>query len=277
MESHALDDHGQFSDQGGFEMRHAETSPKRRILLSAIGGIGALLLAGCDRLSNTTWFPKVLGVGERVSQGVHHLLGSRKAMAQEFTEADLSPQFRSNGTSVPDNQKYQALAANAFVDWELTIDGLVERPGKITLAQLKAMKSRTQITRHDCVEGWSAIGKWTGVPLSEVLAMTGPKPQARYVVFYCADPMEEDGTDFYYESIDMEDAYHPQTILAYELNGEALPIANGAPIRLRVERQLGYKMAKYVMRIELVESFDHIAGGSGGYWEDKGYQWYAGI
>jgi DMSO/TMAO reductase YedYZ molybdopterin-dependent catalytic subunit len=101
--------------------------------------------------------------------------------------------------------------------------------------------------------------------------------RARYVVFYCADPMDADGSNKYYESIDMEDAYHPQTMLAYGLNGETLPIGNGAPIRLRVERQLGYKMAKYVMRIELVESFAHIAGGHGGYWEDQGYEWYAGI
>ena len=104
-----------------------------------------------------------------------------------------------------------------------------------------------------------------------------PKPEARYVVFYCADPMEDDGTGLYYESVDMDDAYHPQTILAYQLNDKALPVANGAPIRLRVERQLGYKHAKYVMRIELVSSFANIAGGNGGYWEDQGYEWYAGI
>jgi DMSO/TMAO reductase YedYZ molybdopterin-dependent catalytic subunit len=104
-----------------------------------------------------------------------------------------------------------------------------------------------------------------------------PLPEARYAVFHCADPMEADGTGFYYESIDLEDAFHPQTILAYEMNDAALPIANGAPVRLRVERQLGYKHAKYVMRIELVESFARIAGGKGGYWEDRGYQWFAGI
>ena len=138
------------------------------------------------------------------------------------------------------------------------------------------MKARTQITRHDCVEGWSAIGKWTGVPLGEVLALAQPKSTARYVVFHCADPMDSDGTR-YYESIDLADAHHPQTILAYELNGEALPIKNGAPIRVRIERQLGYKMAKYIMRIELVADFKGISGGNGGYWEDQGYEWYAGI
>jgi len=157
------------------------------------------------------------------------------------------------------------------------VDGLVEKSMQFTLAELRAMPSRTQITRHDCVEGWSAIGKWTGVPLHQILEQVNPQTKAKYVVFYCADPMEEDGTKPYYESIDMEDAYHPQTILAYELNGEVLPIANGAPIRLRVERQLGYKQAKYIMRIALVESFKDIAGGKGGYWEDEGYTWYAGI
>ena len=250
---------------------------KRRELLQSFGGLGALLLAGCDQLSNSDWFPKVLELGERTSRGVHHLLTSRKAMAQEFTEADLSPQFRSNGTAIPDNPQYQALARDGFVDWRLSVDGLVAKPQTFTLAQLRAMKSRTQITRHDCVEGWSAIGKWKGVPLSELLALAVPKPQVRYAVFHCADPMEDGGKSFYYESIDMEDAYHLQTILAYELNDNALPVRNGTPVRLRVERQLGYKMAKFVHRIELVENFGHIAGGKGGYWEDNGYQWYAGI
>jgi DMSO/TMAO reductase YedYZ molybdopterin-dependent catalytic subunit len=137
------------------------------------------------------------------------------------------------------------------------------------------MRSRTQITRHDCVEGWSAIGKWKGVPLSEVLSLVRPTSRVRYIVFHCADPMDRQGTK-YYESIDIEDAYHPQTILAYELNDQPLPIKNGAPMRLRVERQLGYKMAKYIMQIELVDSFEHIDG-KGGYWEDRGYEWYAGI
>jgi DMSO/TMAO reductase YedYZ molybdopterin-dependent catalytic subunit len=138
------------------------------------------------------------------------------------------------------------------------------------------MPSRTQITRHDCVEGWSAIGKWKGVPLASVLALARPTATARYVVFHCADPMDEMGAK-YYESIDFDDAYHQQTILAYELNGAMLPVANGAPLRVRIERQLGYKMAKYIMRVEVVDHFANIAGGHGGYWEDQGYEWYAGI
>jgi len=249
---------------------------RRRFLGRLLAATSAALLAGCDAASRSSWFPKVLGVGERASRTAQRLASSHRSMSQEFSAADLSPQFRSNGTANPDDAEYQALAANQFADWRLVIDGLVQQPLQLSLRQLRAMTSRTQITRHDCVEGWSAIGQWTGVPLSAVLRMAAPRPEARYVVFHCADPMDADGTK-YYESIDFEDAYHPQTILAYELNGASLPIANGAPLRVRIERQLGYKMAKYIMRIELVASFAKIGAGNGGYWEDQGYEWYAGI
>ena len=258
-------------------MKPRVRTSRRQFLARAIGASGALMLAGCDALSRTEWFPKLLGVGEKLSESAHHLLVPRKAMAQEFSEADRSPEFRSNGTAVPNSRQYQALAAAGFADYRLEVGGLVEKPATFSLAELQALPSRTQITRHDCVEGWSAIGKWKGVKLSALLAAVRPRPEARYAMFYCADPMNPDGTGFYYESIDMDDAFHAQTILAYELNDARLPIKNGAPIRLRVERQLGYKHAKYVMRIELVQSFGHIAGGNGGYWEDEGYEWYAGI
>jgi DMSO/TMAO reductase YedYZ molybdopterin-dependent catalytic subunit len=245
-------------------------------LQRALAAGGALLLSGCDQLSRSEWFARLLGSAEKLNFATHRLLLPRKAMAQEFTEADLSPFFRSNGTSNPDNPGYQALAANGFDDYRLQVGGLVARPRAYSLGELKALPSRTQITRHDCVEGWSAIGKWKGVQLSRVLEQVEPQPSARYVVFHCADPMDAGGTR-YYESIDMEDAWHAQTLLAYELNDEPLPIKNGAPIRVRVERQLGYKMAKYIMRIQLVDRLDNIAGGKGGYWEDRGYEWYAGI
>ena len=258
-------------------MNERTQSSRRRFLARGLGATAALLLAGCERLSQSEWFPKVLATGERISAAAQTLVTGRNAMAQEFAEADLSPTFRSNGTAEPDSEAYGALAAKGFADYKLEVGGLVASPRNFSLADLHALESRTQITRHDCVEGWSAIGKWKGAKLSAVLDAVKAKPEARYVVFYCADPMADDGTDLYYESIDMDDAWHPQTILAYELNGEALPIKNGAPVRLRVERQLGYKHAKYVMKIELVESFAHIAGGNGGYWEDQGYQWYAGI
>jgi DMSO/TMAO reductase YedYZ molybdopterin-dependent catalytic subunit len=240
--------------------------------------LGTVLLSACDRLDSADWFRGLLSSGEKLSRTAHKALLPRSAMAQEFTEADLPGSFRSNGTSNPDDPAYQALAANGFSDWTLMVDGLVATPLRLSMAQLRAMPRRTQITRHDCVEGWSAIAKWSGVPLKHVLDAVRPLPSARFVVFHCADPMEGPGSARYYESIDMIDAVHPQTILAYELNDKQLPLANGAPLRLRVERQLGYKHAKYLSRIELVDSLEGIRGGKGGYWEDGyGYQWYAGI
>lgn len=250
---------------------------RRRFLSRLTIGAGAVLLAGCDNLSQSEWFTNLLTSGENLTKNAHHLLRSRKVMAQEFTAADLSPDFRSNGTASPNSAAYQSLAKDQFKDWVLEVNGLVETPMQLNLAQIQALPSRTQITRHDCVEGWSAIAKWKGTPLQEILALVNPLPTANYVVFYCADPMEDNGTDLYYESIDMDDAYHAQTILAYEINDQVLPIKNGAPLRLRVERQLGYKQAKYIMKIALVEKFDDIEGGKGGYWEDQGYEWYAGI
>ncbi|MHB1174446.1 MAG: molybdopterin-binding protein [Sulfuriferula sp.] len=254
----------------------ANKANRRTFLLRALTSGSVLLLSGCERLSYSEWFPKVLDSAEKLTYATQRLITPRKAMAQEFTAADLSPAFRSNGTSNPENLHYQALAANNFADYRLQVGGLVAHPATFSLADLHSLPSRTQITRHDCVEGWSAIGKWKGTPLSMVLNQVQPKPEARYVVFYCADPMDAQGTR-YYESIDMDDARHPQTILAYELNDQPLPIANGAPIRVRIERQLGYKMAKYITGILLVDSFASIGGGKGGYWEDQGYEWYAGI
>jgi DMSO/TMAO reductase YedYZ molybdopterin-dependent catalytic subunit len=252
-------------------------SARRRFIVRTFAAAGALALAGCERLSKSDWFPQVLGAGEKASSAALRFVAGRKAMAQEFTPADLSPSFRSNGTAEPDSDAYRALMAANFADYRLEVGGLVERPMSLSLDELKALPSRTQITRHDCVEGWSAIGKWKGAKLDALLDAARPRAEARFVVFRCADPMSDNGTDFYYESIDLDDAYHPQTILAYEMNDAPLPVKNGAPLRLRVERQLGYKHAKYVMRIELVESFAKIAGGKGGYWEDQGYQWFAGI
>ena len=233
---------------------------KRHFLRRSVAGLGALMLAGCDRVAGTPWFAQAVRLSEDLSRTVHRTLQSRKALAQEFSDADVSPTFRSNGTASPANDEYQKLLAGQFVNWSLKVDGLVAKPLSLTLAQLRA------------------IGKWTGVPLHDVLALARPTEAARYAVFHCADPMEADGTTTYYESIDMDDAYHAQTLLAYELNGAPLPVPNGAPLRLRVERQLGYKQAKYLMRIEFVDGYEKIRGGRGGYWEDvAGYQWYAGI
>ena len=261
---------------------HARREPSRRTALRvAFASAGTLALTGCDRLSRNDAFVDVLKSAQNLSHAAHRAVAGRKAMAQEFTQADVAAHFKGNGTLVPGDADYQALMRGGFKDWKLEVAGLVEQPASFSLAELRAMPSRTQITRHDCVEGWSTIGKWKGVQLSHVLGLVKPLPSAKYVVFRCADSMDGLSTPTndtrYYESVDLDDAYHVQTVLAYELNDQPLPVTNGAPLRVRIERQLGYKHAKYLMKIELVESFAAIRSGQGGYWEDNGYEWYAGI
>lgn len=238
-------------------------------------GTGALL-AGCDRLAANEDFRTTLFSAENFHRWAQRTLSHRDALAHEFRPDQISPFFRPNGTANPNTDEYKALWRNGFADWRLRITGLVQRPLSLSLAQLQTLPHREQITRHDCVEGWSAIGKWRGVPLGLLLDGAGLSTGARYLVFRCADHMG--GGVPYYESIDMIDAFHPQTILAFALNDRPLRVANGAPLRLRVERQLGYKQAKYLMQIEAVESLSAIGRGKGGYWEDvAGYEWYAGI
>ena len=249
-------------------------SRRRFLARGAVAG-GAVLLGGCDQLSQSPSFRDVLFKAEWLTKNVQRLVLSNRALAREYTEADLSKHFKANGSVNVADPAYQALERNSFSDWRLAIDGLVERPAMLSLAELRRLPARTQITRHDCVEGWSAIGKWTGVRLGPLLQSAGLRPDARYLVFHCADTLGRSGK--YYESIDLIDAFHPQTILAYEMNGSALTVPHGAPLRLRVERQLGYKQAKYIERIEAVSSFGAIRGGRGGFWEDLGYEWYAGI
>lgn len=239
-----------------------------------VGGAG-LLLAGCDRIAANPAVRNVLSLGEKANRSAHRLVTDRNALAPEFSRADLSPRFRANGTRMPASLAYAAHLDQGFANWRLSVDGLVARPFSLSMTQLAALPQRAQITRHDCVEGWSAIGEWTGVPLGLLLRHAQLSANARYLVLHCADDFS--GVP-YYESIDLIDAFHPQTILAHRLNGAPLPVANGAPIRLRVERQLGYKHAKYLTRVEAVANLSGIHGGQGGYWEDRsGYQWYAGI
>ncbi|MGN6534155.1 MAG: molybdopterin-binding protein [Mesorhizobium sp.] len=255
---------------------------RRKFLTAASLGTSGLLLSGCDA------FDSHLGMGDGLRsflEGANDLthraqrLLTRDALAPEFSEADIRQPMRPNGVTAPDDATYKTLLSNNFADWRLEVTGLVEKPLSLSLAQLHAMPARTQITRHDCVEGWSCIAKWTGTPLSLVLDQAVAKPQARYVVFHCLDTIDrnQSGDVKYYGSIDLIDARHPQTILAYGLNGKPLPVENGAPLRARVERQLGYKMPKYLSKIELVSSFAAMGGGRGGYWEDYGYDWYGGI
>ena len=234
------------------------------------------LLSGCDAIGNNKLFREALIFrGSDWNETLQRALMKRGALAPEYRPDQRSPIFRTNGTTNPGTSAYAAHAANHFADWKLTVDGMVKHPLSLTMAQLRSMPTRTQITRHDCVEGWSAIGQWTGPHLSMLLDLAGLRDGARYIVLHCADRLY--GRN-YYESIDLLAAYHPQTILAWRMNGAPLQIGHGAPVRLRVERQLGYKQAKYINHIEAVSSLASVGQGKGGLWEDvANYDWYAGI
>ena len=264
-----------------FTLMRSNQRERRHLLRGAFAAAGAAVLTGCDKLSRNEGFVEALKSAQRLNQAAADIVAPRSAMAQEFAQADVAPVFRSNGTLNPGDADYVALRDSGFAAYKLKIGGLVEAPAEFTLEQIRAMPARTQITRHDCVEGWSCIGKWTGVQLGAILDMVQPKPEAKFVLFRCYDSMDGPSLDErdsrYYESIDLSEARHAQTILAYDLNDKALPVSNGAPLRCRVERQLGYKQAKYIRSIELVSDFSKIRGGKGGYWEDEGYEWYGGI
>ena len=257
-----------------------ERFSRRSLLIGGAAAYSGLMMAGCDRLSGSPSFVQFIGGAETVNMKAQRFLLSGGQLAREFRPDQMSPNFRSNGSpDANDNPDWLAMTVNGFADYRLTIGGLVSRPMSLSLDDLKRMPQRSQITRHDCVEGWSAIGQWTGVPLGLVLKAAGLAPNARFVVFHCFDNPEGGGdlTKRYYESVDLIDGFHPQTILAHSMNGKPLAIEHGAPVRMRIERQLGYKHAKFVRHIEVVDNFARIGAGKGGYWEDYGYNWYAGI
>lgn len=254
---------------------------RRRFLTGAAVTAATVPLSGCfdglvDRGGEIRPF---LEAANRLTYRVQRFMLGSDALAREFSASEIRQPMRPNGSTDPQVADYRAEVVRNFSSYRLTVDGMVDRPMAFTLDELRNMPARTQITRHDCVEGWSCIAQWTGVPLGLVLDQAGVRPQARYVVFSCYDVMENTaaGPFRYYESIDLLDARHPQTILAYGMNGEALPVANGAPLRVRVERQLGYKMAKFIRAITVTDDFSSFGEGNGGYWEDRGYEWFAGI
>lgn len=203
------------------------------------------------------------GLGS-IIEPVRHALLHHLTSRQRYTKADVSSFFRINGPP-PASPEYQRLADHGFVDWRLSVTGLVEVPLELSLADLRALPQRTQITKHHCIQGWSAIGEWTGVAVAEVLGRCRPSARARYIVFRGFD--ERDGRG-YYETVDLKLARHPQMILAYDMNGAPLPIPHGAPCRLRVETQLGFKMVKYLRSMELVGDYHHLGDGQGGFRED---------
>jgi DMSO/TMAO reductase YedYZ molybdopterin-dependent catalytic subunit len=244
---------------------------KRKLFVATIA---ASTLSACstdakNQLTNT--FRNQLGLAQKLNQTV---IGTR-GMARLYRESDINEPFRVNGLPTPTDQRYEDAIRDGYRGYRLPVDGLVERPHTFTLAELRAMPLQTQITRHDCVEGWSVVGKWTGVQLATVVAMAQPKPTARFVVFHCFDK-DDSGTE-YYESLNLHEAAHPQTLLALDLNNKPLDPDHGAPVRLRIPTQLGYKSAKWVRRIELTDAFPNTLLAKGGYWEDQGYEWYAGI
>ncbi|HEY5339390.1 MAG TPA: molybdopterin-dependent oxidoreductase [Candidatus Aquilonibacter sp.] len=243
---------------------------KRRLFVASLSA-SSLVACGPVKDQLTTSLHGVLDSAQVLN---HAVIGTR-GDARLYTEADIDKVFRVNGLDTPSDVRYADAARDDFGAYRLPVAGLVEHPHTFTLAELRALPLKTQITRHDCVEGWSVIGKWTGVPLATIVAMAQPKSNARYVVFHCFDK-DESGTE-YYESLDLHQAAHPQTLLALDLNDKPIDPDHGAPVRLRIPTQLGYKSAKWVRRIELAAAFPVTASSKGGYWEDQGYEWYAGI
>ncbi|MGH8166151.1 MAG: molybdopterin-dependent oxidoreductase [Woeseiaceae bacterium] len=248
---------------------------RRRTFVKGLASSAGLVLAGCGNTEPPT-YGNVLRMGDLLNYKAHRLLLPAQSLAREYDYTDISAVMAVGTTNPADpdqstyNQEYgpvyERLLAAGFSDWRLSIEGSVDRPGTFSLPDLKRMPSRTQITRHVCEEGWSAIAQWTGAPLHHVLKAAGIKSAARYVQFYSYDDIVD--------GIDMLDALHPQTILAYGMNGRDLPISHGAPLRVRVETQLGYKSMKFLRRIVVTDTFDDN-GPQGNI--QNGWSWYAGI
>jgi len=239
---------------------------RRNAIITGLGSLGGLLMAGCTKPLPPT-YGNILRMGDVLTYTAHRALLPGQSLAKEYSFGDISS-FPATGTTNPGDatkdyfsQEYDHLRRTAFVDWKLTIDGRVARPGKFSLDELQKLPARKQITRHTCEEGWSAIGEWTGVPLGLLLNAVGILPTARFINFHTYDG--------WIDSIDLLDAFHPQTIVAYGMNGRNLPIPHGAPVRMRVERQIGYKSVKYLKRIEVTDEFLDFG--------DIGWAWYTGI
>jgi DMSO/TMAO reductase YedYZ molybdopterin-dependent catalytic subunit len=244
----------------------------RRTWLRSVPAISGLLLTGCSR--ETFMPPRVrgglIGAADVLTMSTNRLLLQRQPLAREFSRDHIADPFPTWNQTNPRNAEYQAHAAEGFRNWRLPVEGLVARPVSLSLDEIRRLPSRAQITAHVCEQGWSAIGEWTGVPLQRVLeAAGGVTSKARYVVITTWDR--------WYEGYDLFEVAHPQTILAYGLNGRDLPRGNGAPLRLRVERQCGYKNLKFVRSIQVVDSMAGLGKGTGGTNSDFGFHWYAGV
>lgn len=242
---------------------------RRRLLVGSSALGAASLLSGCDLLDGGPSRGGVYGLSDTLTFATQRFLLRNQPLVREFGPDAISDVFPTINTTNPDSSDYQRSKAQGFADWRLRVSGLVERPSSVSLVDLRAMPARTQITLHSCEQGWSAIGGWTGVQLSHLLASVGLKREARFIVVRSVDG--------WWDSYDLFDALHPQTILAYGINGRDLPVAHGAPVRLRVERQLGYKSLKYLTSIEAVAAVDGLGAGRGSMLSELGFSWYAGI
>ena len=247
---------------------------RRKLITAGLAtAAGVAGLAAADRIASA-WglIPPdsggVWGVGETLTYAAQRVLMSHHSMAREFGRSDISRAVPVSGNP-PKTDPYQRLLAGNFNDWRLTVDGLVARPGSWSLDEIKRMPTGSQITHQACEEGWSFIAEWNGVALSHVLNRAGVSSNAKFVVAYAYDGV--------WDSLDLPDAYHPQTFLAYNLNGVDLPPDHGAPVRLRVARQLGYKSVKFLSRLSVVDSLKSVGNGKGSISPDYGYSWYAGI
>jgi DMSO/TMAO reductase YedYZ molybdopterin-dependent catalytic subunit len=246
---------------------HQHLITRRTAILSGISSVGAILLNGCVKPSPPT-YGHILRMGDALTYTAQRALLPGQSLVKEYKRSDRSS-FPATGTTNPGDpatgqyysKDYAQFQLHAFADWRLSVEGRVARPGLYSLEDLYRFPSRTQITRHTCEEGWTAIAEWTGVPLSTVLQHAGILPSARFINFYAFDTAME--------SVDLLDAFHPQTILAYGMNGNNLPIQHGAPLRVRVETQIGYKSVKYLQRIVVTDKF--VDPG------DTGWSWYTGI
>ena len=244
----------------------------RRALLTSMPALGGLFLTGCTR--ETFVPPRVrgglTGAADVLTMSTNRLLLSRQQLAREYRRSDVADPFPTWNQTNPRNAEYQRHLSERFRNWRLPVSGLVGRPIELSLDEIRSLPARTQITAHVCEQGWSAIGEWTGTPLQRVLDVAGGVGSAaRYVVVSTYDG--------WYEGYDLFEVAHPQTILAYGLNGRDLPTGNGAPLRLRVERQCGYKQLKFVRSIQVVDSMAGFGKGTGGINSDFGFHWFAGV
>lgn len=239
--------------------------------LAATAGVAGL--AAADRLAHSYGLVPpdhggIYGPGETLTYAAQRLLTTH-SLAREFPRSMISKTPFPNAVAPP-NDTFKRLQANGFSDWRLSVDGMVARPASLSLSDLRSLPLRSQITEVACEEGWSYISEWIGTPLTEILNAVGLSPQARYVVYSSIDKD-------WWDSIDMGDALHPQTLLTWGMNGGDLPVSFGGPLRMRVPRQLGYKSLKYITRLTVTDSMKGFGKGLGSVDPEYGYAWYAGI